>query len=189
MYHDDDHLAKLVLIGSSTVGKTSLVTRSATHTFDPNYQVTLGASYIVQTAELGDRHVELQIWDTAGMERYATLGPVYYRDADAVMFVYDLTNPSSAEALPHWFEAFTQAIQNPYFGLVVGNKLDLCPEPDTAATEAWATEKKLGFMTASAKSGRNVHQIFDILLQAAFLTKNARVFEAPLRRKEHNTCC
>jgi small GTP-binding protein len=171
--------AKAVLIGSMGVGKTALSSYAIFRVFDPIYQATVGVGYATYQTEITGHPVSMDLWDTAGMERYSSLGPIYYRGADAAIFVYDLTNPQTATEIETWYEAFVGAVGNPFYGVVVGNKLDLLPDADTEAMSAWAAEHRLGFLTTSAKTGHHVTALFDMAVQGAFLVKNTDVFERP----------
>ena len=89
---DCEHMFKLLIIGDSGVGKSSLLVRFADNTFLPNYVATIGVDFKIKTIELEGKTVKLQIWDTAGQERFQTITTVYYRGADGIMLVYDSTN-------------------------------------------------------------------------------------------------
>jgi small GTP-binding protein len=185
--------AKAVLIGAMNVGKTALSNRACHQLFEGGYQMTIAVGYFVFRATVMGRNVELQLWDTAGMERYSALGPIYYQGADVAIFVYDVTNPDSATDLDTWFQGFTNATSRPYYGIVVANKIDLQPDADSAQMERWAEERKLGFVKTSAKTGENVDALFTMAVQGAFLVRNNRVFEkaSATGDKERNEkkCC
>lgn len=83
---------KLVLLGESAVGKSSLVLRFVRNTFSPNQESTIGAAFLTQTLTQDDQTLKFEIWDTAGQERYHSLAPMYYRGAHAAVVVYDITN-------------------------------------------------------------------------------------------------
>lgn len=86
---------KLVLLGESAVGKSSLVLRFVKNVFSPTQESTIGAAFLTQTVQLEPEHVtvKFEIWDTAGQERYHSLAPMYYRGAHGAVIVYDVTNP------------------------------------------------------------------------------------------------
>jgi Ras-related protein Rab-5C len=184
--------AKAVLIGSMAVGKTAMSNRIIDQFFESTYQATVAVGYSVYKATLTGHPVELQLWDTAGMERYTSLGPIYYQNADAAIFVYDLTRAQTAVELDGWVQGFTDAITNPFYGVVVANKIDLAPDEPTAQMEEWAASRRFGFIRTSAKTGENVDVLFEMAVQGAFLIKNTGVFqmaepahETPTQRK----CC
>jgi len=184
--------AKAVLIGSMAVGKTALSNRIIERFFECNYEATVAVGYAVYKSTLTGHPVELQLWDTAGMERYTSLGSIYYQGADAAIFVYDLTRSQTALELDTWHEGFLDAVSTPFYGVVVANKADLAPHEATAQMEEWAANHKFGFIKTSAKTGENVDDLFEMAVQGAFLVKNHRVFEREPPAQEppgQNSCC
>ncbi|KIM34046.1 hypothetical protein M408DRAFT_59800 [Serendipita vermifera MAFF 305830] len=100
---------KLVIIGASGVGKTSLRTKYTIGRFSTNYRATIGADFITKAVphySNPEDSVQLQIWDTAGQERFASLATAFFRGADAVILVYDVTDPSSLPSLAKWWDEF-----------------------------------------------------------------------------------
>ena len=85
--------AKVVLLGEGRVGKTSLVLRFCKDTYSDSQAPTIQASFLDKVVSVGDSRVSLAIWDTAGQERFHALGPIYYRDADSALLVFDITDP------------------------------------------------------------------------------------------------
>jgi Ras-related protein Rab-5C len=83
---------KLVLLGEAAVGKSSLVLRFTSNEFQENKEPTIGAAFLAQKCEVGDRTIKFEVWDTAGQERFHSLAPMYYRNAQAAIVVYDITN-------------------------------------------------------------------------------------------------
>ena len=94
-HRDYDHLFKLLIIGDSGVGKSSLLVRFADNTFSGNYITTIGVDFKIRTIEINGERVKLQIWDTAGQERFRSLIPSYIRDSTVAVVVYDITNANS----------------------------------------------------------------------------------------------
>jgi small GTP-binding protein len=158
---------KLVLLGESAVGKSSLVLRFVKGQFLEYQESTIGAAFLTQTVALSDATVKFEIWDTAGQERYHTLAPMYYRGAQAAIVVYDLTNPDSFERAKSWVRELQRQPptapggQPPVIALA-GNKLDLQAQRkvDAAEAQAYATENGLLFMETSAKTAQNVNELF-----------------------------
>ena len=87
-----DYLFKLVIIGNSAVGKSSLLVRFADDSFSENYLATIGVDFRFKTIPIEGKNVKLQIWDTAGQERFRTITNAYYKGADGIIMVYDTTN-------------------------------------------------------------------------------------------------
>lgn len=153
---------KLVLLGESAVGKSSLVLRFVKGQFHEFQESTIGAAFLTQTVVLDDTTVKFEIWDTAGQERYHSLAPMYYRGAQAAIIVYDVTNPESFVRAKTWIkELQRQASPNIVLALV-GNKADLRTTQVVMYEEAqsYAEENGLLFMETSAKTAMNVNELF-----------------------------
>ncbi|KAI8373310.1 RAB22A, member ras oncogene family, isoform CRA_a [Blakeslea trispora] len=117
--------AKVVILGSQGVGKTSLVTRYISRTFSPNSTSTIGASFMTKKQTVDNCKVRLQIWDTAGQERFRAMAPMYYRGAQAALLVYDITSHESFEELSSWIEELKRNMTEDLVVVVAANKLDL----------------------------------------------------------------
>lgn len=153
---------KLVLLGESAVGKSSLVLRFVKGQFHEFQESTIGAAFLTQTVVLDDVTVKFEIWDTAGQERYHSLAPMYYRGAQAAIVVYDITNQDTFGRAKTWVkELQRQASPNIVIALA-GNKTDLANKRSVEYEEAaqYAEENALLFMETSAKTAMNVHDIF-----------------------------
>lgn len=153
---------KLVLLGESAVGKSSLVLRFVKGQFHEYQESTIGAAFLTQTVCLDDVTVKFEIWDTAGQERYHSLAPMYYRGAQAAIVVYDITNQDSFGRAKTWVkELQRQASPNIVIALT-GNKADLANKRAVNFDEAqqYAEENNLLFMETSAKTAMNVNDIF-----------------------------
>ncbi|XP_030332885.1 ras-related protein Rab-5A isoform X5 [Strigops habroptila] len=160
---------KLVLLGESAVGKSSLVLRFVKGQFHEFQESTIGAppsffvaAFLTQTVCLDDTTVKFEIWDTAGQERYHSLAPMYYRGAQAAIVVYDITNEESFARAKNWVkELQRQASPNIVIALA-GNKADLANKRavDFQEAQAYADDNSLLFMETSAKTSMNVNEIF-----------------------------
>jgi len=153
---------KLVLLGESAVGKSSLVLRFVKGQFLEFQESTIGAAFLTQTVCLNDTTIKFEIWDTAGQERYHSLAPMYYRGAQAAIIVYDITNLDSFERAKTWVKEL-QRQGNPNIVIaLVGNKSDLAPKrkikPEDA--QAYSDENGILFMETSAKTASNVNELF-----------------------------
>ncbi|KAH7816108.1 Rab7a2 [Monocercomonoides exilis] len=160
-------LLKVLVLGDSGVGKTCLIRQFAQHKFSTQYKATIGADFLTKEFILDDRQVTMQIWDTAGLERFQSLGVAFYRGADACVLVYDVTVPKSFYNLEGWKDEFLfqGAPQDPehFPFLVIGNKTDLedSRAVSTKKAEGWCRSN--GSMThfeTSAKDNTNVEQAF-----------------------------
>ncbi|WEW55227.1 Vacuolar protein sorting-associated protein 21 [Emydomyces testavorans] len=116
---------KLVLLGEAAVGKSSLVLRFVNDDFQENKEPTIGAAFLTQKCSLPTRTIKFEIWDTAGQERFASLAPMYYRNAQAALVVYDITKPPSLTKAKHWVAELQRQASPGIVIALVGNKLDL----------------------------------------------------------------
>ncbi|XP_047138478.1 ras-related protein Rab-5C isoform X1 [Hydra vulgaris] len=163
---------KLVLLGESAVGKSSLVLRFVKGQFHEYQESTIGAAFLTQTVCFDDTTVKFEIWDTAGQERYHSLAPMYYRGSQAAIVVYDITNTDTFSRAKSWVkELHRQASANIVISLA-GNKADLGNKRmvDYEEAHAYAEENGLLFMETSAKTASNVNELF--LAIAKKLPKN-----------------
>uniref|UniRef100_A0A8D3DVE8 small monomeric GTPase n=1 Tax=Scophthalmus maximus TaxID=52904 RepID=A0A8D3DVE8_SCOMX len=153
---------KLVLLGESAVGKSSLVLRFVKGQFHEFQESTIGAAFLTQTVCLDDTTVKFEIWDTAGQERYHSLAPMYYRGAQAAIVVYDITNTDTFARAKNWVkELQRQASPNIVIALA-GNKADIANKRavDLQEAQTYADDNSLLFMETSAKTAMNVNEIF-----------------------------
>jgi Ras-related protein Rab-7A len=129
---DKKCFVKVVAIGDSGVGKTSLIQMFEHLKFTESFKPTIGADFSNKEITVNGRIVTLQIWDTAGQERYQSLGTAFYRGADCCLLVYDITNPQSFETLANWKQTFLSkgmmTMPETFPFIVVGNKLDMQDE-------------------------------------------------------------
>jgi small GTP-binding protein len=178
--------ARIVLIGDTAVGKTSILNRVMEDRFNPFEQTTVGANWQLYVRDFNGDRVELQIWDTAGQERFRSLGPLYYRGASGAIVVYDVTSRSSLESLAHWIEDFEAVAGNDGMMVIAGNKCDLEDQRQVSQKEAldWAKGKGYLAYETSAKSGQNVRQMIDALAEAVLRSKGGDKGDAPTRLAE-----
>nr|CAD7393725.1 unnamed protein product [Timema cristinae] len=108
MAREYDHLFKLLIIGDSGVGKSSLLLRFADNTFSGSYITTIGVDFKIRTVDVDGERVKLQIWDTAGQERFRTITSTYYRGTHGVIVVYDVTSGDSFANVKRWLHEIEQ---------------------------------------------------------------------------------
>eukprot|EP00750_Incisomonas_marina_P007953 INCI15103.1.p2 GENE.INCI15103.1~~INCI15103.1.p2 ORF type:complete len:210 (-),score=46.43 INCI15103.1:1443-2072(-) len=159
---DYDYLFKLVLIGDSSVGKSCLLLRFADDSFTESYISTIGVDFRFRTVKIGDKTVKLQIWDTAGQERFRTITSAYYRGADGIIMVYDVTRPESFDHVQDWLnEVNRYANQGLCKKLLIGNKCDRSDRKvSTEEGEEFAAKLQVSFFETSAKTRQNVEKSF-----------------------------
>eukprot|EP00485_Elphidium_margaritaceum_P003504 CAMPEP_0202697946 /NCGR_PEP_ID=MMETSP1385-20130828/11238_1 /ASSEMBLY_ACC=CAM_ASM_000861 /TAXON_ID=933848 /ORGANISM="Elphidium margaritaceum" /LENGTH=412 /DNA_ID=CAMNT_0049354531 /DNA_START=120 /DNA_END=1358 /DNA_ORIENTATION=+ len=160
-----DYLFKLVLIGDATVGKTSLLLRFADDSFKDNYISTIGVDFRFRTMNVDGDFVKLQIWDTAGQERFRTITSAYYRGADGVVLIYDLTNFRTFEHVQDWLNDVHKVVGSSIPKLIVGNKSDLVQQRqvDTMQAQQFAMSVGASIIETSAKTADNVDKSFKMI--------------------------
>ena len=116
-----DYLFKLLLIGNSSVGKSSLLFRFCENVWDDNFVPTIGVDFKLKTLEVNGKKVKLQIWDTAGQERFKNITSSYYRGGNGVLVVYDITDRESFENLTSWLIEIEKNANKNVYKLLIGN--------------------------------------------------------------------
>ena len=153
-------LFRVVTIGDSSVGKTSLINALTHNGFDINEPSTIGANFVLHVQEIDGVRVEMQIWDTAGQERFRSLGPIYYRNSAAALVVFDVTRGVSFSNLTSWINAFTEIAGSKAVIAVIGNQSDLADEreidPETAS--AWSRDRGYLYFSTSARTGDGIDE-------------------------------
>ncbi|CAK5108743.1 unnamed protein product [Meloidogyne enterolobii] len=178
-------LLKVIILGDSGVGKTSLMNQYVNKRFSNQYKATIGADFLTKDITIDDRVVTMQIWDTAGQERFQSLGVAFYRGADCCVLVYDLTYAPSFKNLESWRDEFlVQASprdpENFPF-VLLGNKVDneAARAIHAKRAEGWCQSKcNMPYFEVSAKEALNVDEAFMEIAKAA-LARDAQETENP----------
>mmetsp|Transcript_24940 Transcript_24940/g.34686 ORF Transcript_24940/g.34686 Transcript_24940/m.34686 type:complete len:201 (-) Transcript_24940:166-768(-) len=168
-----DHLLKLLMVGESNVGKTSILMQYTTDSFDSKTKSTIGVDLKVRTIDYMGKKLKLTLWDTAGQERFRTLTASYYRGANGVVLVYDVTNRNSFDHVRHWLkEVEVYCTNEDVVLMLVGNKIDKQEERKVSKEEglAFARRNNMLFMECSAKTKQGVEQAFHELIHKALET-------------------
>jgi small GTP-binding protein len=183
--------ARVVVVGDSSVGKTSLLAVLMGDGFNAFEQNTVGANWHLRVQEAGGRRVELQIWDTAGQERYRSLGPLYYRTAAAAVVVFDVSSRASFASVGPWADAVTAVAGAETVVVVVGNKADLADAREVQFQDGaeWARERGFDFAETSAKTAEGVQQLFDLVAERVAARACARTAESALGDAGPRQCC
>ncbi|EPZ35237.1 vacuolar protein sorting-associated protein 21 [Rozella allomycis CSF55] len=153
---------KLVLLGEAAVGKSSLVLRFVNNDYQENKEPTIGAAFLTQKCKVQDKIIKFEIWDTAGQERFHSLAPMYYRNAQAAIVVYDITNSDSFDRAKSWVKELQRQATNEIVVALAGNKCDLhdSRQVESEVASSYSSEKGLLFLETSAKENENVNHLF-----------------------------
>jgi len=159
---DYDYLFKLLLIGNSAVGKSSLLLRFSDNIFNDSFLPTIGVDFKIRTFDLNSKTVKLQIWDTAGQERFKTITSSYYKGAHGIIMTYDITDKQSFRDIDNWLAEVEKHASENVNKLLVGNKCDLEANRQVTYEEGKAYADQLGikFIETSAKNSVNVDNAF-----------------------------
>jgi len=159
---DYDYLFKLLLIGNSAVGKSSLLLRFSDNIFNESFLPTIGVDFKIRTFDLNSKTVTLQIWDTAGQERFKTITSSYYKGAHGIIMTYDITDKQSFRDIDNWLAEVEKHASENVNKLLVGNKCDLEANRQVTYEEGKAYADQLGikFIETSAKNSVNVDNAF-----------------------------
>ena len=160
-----DFIFKVLLLGNSDVGKSSLLLRYVDSVWSDTFVPTIGVDFKVKTIEIGGKKVKLQIWDTAGQERFRTVVSTYFRGAHGIFLIYDITNRDSFKNLENWLIEIEKNASENVLKILIGNKNDLEDERDIASDEgkAFANRNGMQFIETSAKMNTNVNEAFETL--------------------------
>ena len=153
---------KIVLLGDSAVGKSSIANMHVNKQFFSFQEPTIGAAFLTSEIEIENSKIKLEIWDTAGQERYRSLAPMYYRGAMGAIVVYDITSIDSLNGAKTWVHELKRKTLHCNI-ILVGNKADLTDSRKVKYADAknFASENELMFLEVSAKQGEKVDLIFE----------------------------
>ena len=199
---DKDELAiKVTLIGESSVGKTSIINRYAKGNFSQELESTLGANYSQKKMVRHGKKIRLDLWDTAGQEKYRAIGRHFYKESYIVCLVYDISNKDSFEKLKSvWYPDLQQFGEKLRIVAVVGNKIDkyLEEEVKDEDAKAFAEEIKAINKRTSAMEGTNIEDLFNSLVDKYLTEISGMIIEGDkikIKKENHNdknkkkSCC
>ncbi|XP_033110087.1 ras-related protein Rab-10-like isoform X4 [Anneissia japonica] len=196
---DYDHLFRFLMVGDSTIGKSSLVRRFTDNEFSFDFVATIGIDFKIKTVELNGKKIKLQIWDTAGQERFHTITTSYYRGAMGIMLVYDITQEKTFDNIAKWLRNIQEHANEDVEKMLLGNKCDMDDKRMVSKErgESIARENGIKFMETSAKTNINVETAFmtlaEDILKKYPVSNNTQastyVDPAQDRNKEKSKCC
>ncbi|KAA6415178.1 MAG: GTP-binding ypt4 [Lasallia pustulata] len=157
-----DYLAKIILLGPSGTGKTCLLHRLLNHEWRSLTSQTIGVEFSTHLIPIGRTRIKLQLWDTAGTERFRSVSRSYYRGAAGALLVYDVANRASFDALPHFWRDARALASRHLVGVLVGNKADLAAGPTRRwmgrGARAWRAVRGAEDQPGRARRGRNARR-------------------------------
>ena len=155
---------KIILIGDQGVGKTSIMSKFITNEFKSSYQATLGVEFKVKELYLNNTTcAKIRIWDTCGQERFRAITKQYFKNANGVFLVFDLSNKDTVNKLNIWYKDITDNIDEDCVVFLIGNKLDIKTRDIAISEEAkqFANDTKINYYEVSAKTGAGVVNVFE----------------------------
>ena len=160
-----DHIFKVLLLGNSDVGKSSLILRYVDQVWSDTFVPTIGVDFKVKTLEIDNKQIKMQIWDTAGQERFRNVISSYFRGSHGILLIYDITNRDSFKNLENWLTEIEKNASQNVLKILIGNKNDLVDDREIKAEEgqAFANRNGMQFIETSAKMNTNVTEAFEAL--------------------------
>ena len=178
---------KILLLGDSAVGKTSLLTKYLNNSFQEQHIATIGVEYKDKYIIKNDFNIRLQIWDTAGQERFHSISKNLYRGTNGVFFVYDITREETFNNLKNWIREF-QDVEGDIKGVILGNKCDMEEERVIQEKQLISFSEKfqMPYLETSAKDNINVKEGFELMVDELLKGKNQDFIIERFSRKTKN---
>jgi len=186
---------RVVLIGDTGTGKSSLVSRFTTGNFYEFQEPTIGAAFQVKNITLNSKQIKIEIWDTAGQERYKCLTPMYYRKAQIALICYDSSNRDSFNTAKTWFKQVTENADKNCVKILVGNKNDIVDTIVVNDAINFCERKNINHLVTSAKNNVNIEELFLFAAHKGLKTGecNSKLeldLKTPnLDKERYNYCC
>lgn len=188
---DHDYVIKTLLVGDSGVGKTSIFMRYCTNYYNSGHEITVGVDFQTKSIIVGKSKVKLHIWDTAGQEKFRSIITSYYRNAHAVMLVFDMTNFYSFISLEYWINQISSNIANSNYKIIlVGNKCELTSKINVTddMIKSFTDKYHIDFYPVSAKSDINIDYAFNTLSSRVISTMAPNRVETEHTKKKGKCC-
>ncbi len=196
-----DETVKIITLGESSVGKTSILAKYVDDIFDINMISTLGVDFKRKTEIIDDKQINIKVWDTAGQECFRNIQKIYYHNTEGVLLVFDLTSRQTFEQLNYWFENIKIECPKDVAICLVGNKSDLKDHIDVSdedINEYLQKNNNPKFFKTSAATGENIKEVFQYISREIMEkkkeenqnnTKRIQVIKTNMRREKKKKCC
>ena len=170
---------KLIVVGNQGTGKSCILNRFVNETFEENYQATIGLDFQSKNITIHDQDVRLIIYDTAGQEKFRSLIPMYIREAQIILLVYDISDKDSFDAMPNWIKEVKEVLNKEVVFALIGNKMDLESQRKVSYEEGkkLAEKNNFVFQEVSAKTGKNFENLFEVQIFETVYNKFRKEFE------------
>ena len=195
MAEKKEFLYKILLLGDSSVGKTCFLMRYTDNTFQEIHMSTIGLDYKLKNVQLDDgKIVKIQIWDTAGQDRFRSITKNYYKGAHGIILIYDVTSRKTFENVKNWVDQIREEVSPKVSIILVGNKIDdeQGRKVKTEEGENMAKECGLSFFETSAKSGENIDSTFNELVKRtveAYTKLDGQGAKLDSKKQKKKGCC
>ena len=156
-------ILKILILGDSGVGKTSILIKYINNKFDESHIATIGVDYMDKTIKYKNINVKLQIWDTSGQEKFRSIARNFYRNSDAIFIVFDLNNKDTYNSIKQWINDVEEYCPN-IKKILLGNKSDLEKNVSEEIIKNFAKENNLQYFETSAKNGTNIKEAFKAMV-------------------------
>jgi small GTP-binding protein len=188
-----DHIFKVLIIGDSSVGKTCFLLRYSDDTFVDNHISTIGLDYKLKMLDIDNKLIKMQIWDTAGQDRFRAITKNYYKGSHGIILMFDLTSQDSFNNIKNWLTQIKDNTNEKIKIILVGNKCDAINRRviDKEKAEKLAKDFDLKYIEASAKDNLNVNETFIFLSKEIYnvMEKNSKNEFGLSKGKKKSKCC
>lgn len=183
-----DPIVKIVFIGDTNVGKSSIFLSFADNTYQSDYVATIGVDFRFKRIQVGDQRIKLQLWDTAGQERFRSITKSYYKGSDIICLIYDITNYESFRNLQFWMEEVRKSDHIPTKIVLIGNKCDLHHHRMVSQEKVGGFAEKIGatMFEVSAKTHMNLDDAFQEMAKQVLETRKSKIVQEEKTIKLHS---
>lgn len=179
MSAQDEQPLKILVIGESAVGKSCLLLRYTDNKFQETFMTTIGVDFKTKYLDIDGNRVKLQIWDTAGQEKFRSITKAYYRGAHGILVVFDISRRDTFNQTRMWIDSIKDASTDSIDVILIGNKCDLERAVTREEAEDLAAQYKIRYFETSAKDNTNVAEAFQYLATEAYHRRNSGKIQKP----------